>query len=533
MLGMKVSAVAVVALLLIGPSEVFGLLTARDRDRSFRTQTVTQDSAAPPDLPVIWTELLGLRQLVLSLQAAVVDQRQTLRTSESRLRDGQEAEVKRGQQLDAMQIQMDADRTLVLGLQAAAADQRNDLRATENRLRESEEATEKQRQVLDTLQVQVEAVKNMVSEINADLKRREERRQGEVSRLQSRLDASESSVENVKRKTSVLAGELPFLRTRLRASESALEQLKQKSSGYVPNVPDRDRSNHVTSIVGVRAVLASRLCLVENLRKRSSVEDAEVQGHHNSTTALFADGDGQRREAESRLDADSSRIHQNMSALHTRLLHLEGKVMSSEQHLQDIKAAVVNAPNDTQTQSEKLKARLSVVENLVEDLWTDKSASELRINVSERLLEELKTECAAQKSQLSKMESQATHNHAELAVRLNVSEKLVDELKTEWAGECVCTRARRFSRVLVTFVVVTFFSLGDATRRGRVTTGRQHPRRRSFGAPAERQRKTSACPQDRMYSRVAAKVKRQRAEDERLEGDDQRVDVALACFGAA
>ncbi|XP_051942062.1 uncharacterized protein LOC127614733 isoform X3 [Hippocampus zosterae] len=499
MLGMKVSAVAVVALLLIGPSEVFGLLTARDRDRSFRTQTVTQDSAAPPDLPVIWTELLGLRQLVLSLQAAVVDQRQTLRTSESRLRDGQEAEVKRGQQLDAMQIQMDADRTLVLGLQAAAADQRNDLRATENRLRESEEATEKQRQVLDTLQVQVEAVKNMVSEINADLKRREERRQGEVSRLQSRLDASESSVENVKRKTSVLAGELPFLRTRLRASESALEQLKQKSS-----------------------VLASRLCLVENLRKRSSVEDAEVQGHHNSTTALFADGDGQRREAESRLDADSSRIHQNMSALHTRLLHLEGKVMSSEQHLQDIKAAVVNAPNDTQTQSEKLKARLSVVENLVEDLWTDKSASELRINVSERLLEELKTECAAQKSQLSKMESQATHNHAELAVRLNVSEKLVDELKTEWAGECVCTRARRFSRVLVTFVVVTFFSLGDATRRGRVTTGRQHPRRRSFGAPAERQRKTSACPQDRMYSRVAAKVKRQRAEDERLEGDDQR-----------
>lgn len=181
MRAMKFSAVAAVALLLIGPSKVFGLVPARDRDRSFRTQTATQDSAAPLDLPVIWTELLGLRQLVLSLQAAMVDQRQTLRTSESRLRDGQEAEEKQRQRLDAMQIRMDADRTLVLGLQAAAVDQRNDLRATENRLRESEEATEKQRQVLDTLQVQVEAVKNMVSEINADLKRREEHREGQYT----------------------------------------------------------------------------------------------------------------------------------------------------------------------------------------------------------------------------------------------------------------------------------------------------------------------------------------------------------------
>ncbi|XP_077394127.1 uncharacterized protein LOC144031178 isoform X3 [Festucalex cinctus] len=465
MVTMKFCAAAALLLLFMGPSKVFGLLPTRDRDRSFRTRTMTQDSSVPPELPVIWTELVGLRQLVLSLQAAVVDQRQSLRTSESRLRDGQEAAEKQRQRLDAVQMQMDVDRKMVLSLQAAAVEQRHALRTAENRLADREEAAEKQRQVVDSLQVQVEADKKMVSQINGDLKRSEEHRQEEMSRLQSRLNTTESSVEDLKRKTSALAGDLPFLRTRLRASESTLDQLKRKSS-----------------------VLASRLCLVENLRKRSSVEEAEVQGHQNSsrghTTASTADKDGQRREPESRLDTDSSRIHQNMSALHARLVHLEGQVMTGERQLQDIRAAVVNTLNDTQTQSEGLKVRLSVVENRVADLWTDKSvkssqlsnmevqlanicnntaalegsvrtaearvekltvlnsALEGRFNFSEKLLDELKTESAAHATQLDNAESRLTYSIAALDVRLNVSGKLHEQLRTECRGELLTVTER-------------------------------------------------------------------------------------------
>ncbi|XP_077421008.1 uncharacterized protein LOC144051052 isoform X9 [Vanacampus margaritifer] len=413
---MKFCWAAAVLLLLVGPSNVFGLLSTRERERSFRTRTMTQDSSAPPELPVVWTELLGLRQLVLSLQAAVVDQRQSLRTSESRLRDGQEAAEKRRQQLDAMQMQMDVDRTLVLSLQEAAAEQRRALRTAENRLTDREEAAEKQRQLLDSLQVQVETDKKTLSQINADLKRREEHRQEDVWRLQSRLNASESSVEDLKKKTSAVAGDFPFLRTRLRASESALDQLKRKSS-----------------------VLASRLCLVENLRTKSSVEEAEVQGHQNSsrvhTTASAADKDGQRWEPKSRLDSDSSHLHQNMSA---RLLQLEGDVATGERHLQDIRVAVVNSLNDTQTQSEGLKVRLIVVENCVEDLLTDKSAKSSRLSsVEAQLANGANTTTALEGSVRmaeARLEKMKVLGSA-LQVRLNVSEKLLDELKTECAAQ--------------------------------------------------------------------------------------------------
>lgn len=59
-------------------------------------ENVRMQSDALPDLAVLWDELLGLKDLVLSLKAAEVGQRQTLRSMESRLRDGEvEAEQQR------------------------------------------------------------------------------------------------------------------------------------------------------------------------------------------------------------------------------------------------------------------------------------------------------------------------------------------------------------------------------------------------------------------------------------------------------
>ncbi|XP_061156925.1 uncharacterized protein LOC133169067 isoform X8 [Syngnathus typhle] len=223
---------------------------------------------------------------------------------------------------------------------------------------------------------------------------------------------------------------------RLRASESALDQLKRKSS-----------------------VLASRLCLVENLRKRSSVADTEVQVHQNSsqghTSALISERDGQRQETKSRVETDSSNIHQNMSAFHARLLHLEGKMMTGEQHLHNIRAAIVNTLNDTETQKEiksgqlsnmeaqlgnacnntaALEGNVKMAEAHVEKLKVLSSALDRRLNVSDKFQEQLKTESRAQTTRVSNVESRLTnsiHNTAAVEVRLNISEKILEELKTE------------------------------------------------------------------------------------------------------
>ncbi|XP_061156931.1 uncharacterized protein LOC133169067 isoform X13 [Syngnathus typhle] len=242
---------------------------------------------------------------------------------------------------------------------------------------------------------------------------------------------------------------------RLRASESALDQLKRKSS-----------------------VLASRLCLVENLRKRSSVADTEVQVHQNSsqghTSALISERDGQRQETKSRVETDSSNIHQNMSAFHARLLHLEGKMMTGEQHLHNIRAAIVNTLNDTETQKERLEVQMNVVKNHVEDMWTEisvksgqlsnmeaqlgnacnntaalegnvkmaeahveklkvlSSALDRRLNVSDKFQEQLKTESRAWTTHLSNVEFQLTHNIDNTEVllrRLNMNGQKINNLK--------------------------------------------------------------------------------------------------------
>uniref|UniRef100_A0A8D0A884 C1q domain-containing protein n=1 Tax=Sander lucioperca TaxID=283035 RepID=A0A8D0A884_SANLU len=60
-------------------------------------------TAAPPALPVLWDELQGLRDLVLSLKAVAVEQRQALRSVESRLRDGELEAERQRRSVDALQ----------------------------------------------------------------------------------------------------------------------------------------------------------------------------------------------------------------------------------------------------------------------------------------------------------------------------------------------------------------------------------------------------------------------------------------------
>ena len=98
---------------------------------------VRSEADVPPELPVLWDELWGLKQLVLSLKAAEVQQRQVLRSMESRLRDGELEAEQQKHSLDA--------------LEKTAAQQGEELRDSK---------------------VKVEADEKLLMELNSDLRRR-------------------------------------------------------------------------------------------------------------------------------------------------------------------------------------------------------------------------------------------------------------------------------------------------------------------------------------------------------------------------
>lgn len=70
--------------------------------------SVLQDSASdeahvPPEVRRLWDELSGLKELVLSLKAAEVERRQTLRDMESRLREQREESEQQRRRLEQLQ----------------------------------------------------------------------------------------------------------------------------------------------------------------------------------------------------------------------------------------------------------------------------------------------------------------------------------------------------------------------------------------------------------------------------------------------
>ncbi|KAK2826843.1 hypothetical protein Q5P01_021057 [Channa striata] len=151
----------------------------------------------PLGLPGLWDELRGLNKLVLSLKADEVERRQILRSMESRLRD--------------REVEAERQRRSLDGLQETVVQQREELEKTE-------------------------ADRLSLTELNSDLRRKveqlEEQSRAELGSLGSRMNLSENSLEDLKRKNTALAAELPFLQTRLRASESTLEQLRRKNTGH-------------------------------------------------------------------------------------------------------------------------------------------------------------------------------------------------------------------------------------------------------------------------------------------------------------
>lgn len=63
----------------------------------------TEDDNVPPELPVLWDELRGLKDLVLSVKAVEVEQRQAIRSLETRLRDGELEDWMQRRSLDGLE----------------------------------------------------------------------------------------------------------------------------------------------------------------------------------------------------------------------------------------------------------------------------------------------------------------------------------------------------------------------------------------------------------------------------------------------
>lgn len=81
-------------------------------------QTILAGGVGADELTVLWDELRGLKDLVLSLRGEGVGQRQALRSVESRLRDGETTAERQRQNLDRLQLDVHGLRTLLSELEA-------------------------------------------------------------------------------------------------------------------------------------------------------------------------------------------------------------------------------------------------------------------------------------------------------------------------------------------------------------------------------------------------------------------------------
>ncbi|KAM6912798.1 uncharacterized protein FYW49_011229 [Xenentodon cancila] len=210
-----------------------------------------------PELPILWDELRGLKELVLSLKMEEVGQRQALRRVESQLRDSE--------------VEAEEHRQSLKALQEAQERQVEELR---RRLVELEEQNKER--VVDMLE------------------------------LQFRMNSSESSVDNLKRKNSVLSEELPFLQTRLRASERTVEQLRRKN-----------------------AVLAARLCNAESVMEELRGQISEFPASNGSSVTS-----PEVSMLESRLNIHLLQLQENSE---DQLSEMRNKLNSNQRHLDELR----------------------------------------------------------------------------------------------------------------------------------------------------------------------------------------------------
>ncbi|XP_036927408.1 golgin IMH1-like [Acanthopagrus latus] len=310
----------------------------------------------------------------------------------------------------------------------------------ESRLRDGELEAEQQRRSLDALgkmaaqqgeelresKVRTEADGKLLTELNSDLRRRVEELEdqstaravefaADVLTLQSRLNLSESAVDELKKKNTAMAAELPFLQTRLRASESTVEQLRRKST-----------------------VLAVRLCNTESLMEELMKQTSAVLS--NSSSASEASEPERRlnvrleelntntRALQTRPDQLQEELNRSaegerISAVHDQVLELGSRLNSSQLHLDELRRICADQTG-----------RLTSVEGRVDELKSENTALSDRLSVGERQLDKLQTENTDQTFKLTNLQGNQNRSQSlntALQLRLSVSEEYLEHLQAE------------------------------------------------------------------------------------------------------
>ncbi|XP_029983070.1 putative leucine-rich repeat-containing protein DDB_G0290503 [Sphaeramia orbicularis] len=378
----------------------------------------------PPDLSALWDELRGLKVLVLSLKAVEVDQRQVLRSVETRLRDGQE-ELK------------DLNRTL--------------------------------RARVEVLE-QLSAVRG--SELWA-----------QVSDVRSRLNATEVSAADLKQKNTVLAAELPFLQTRLRASESTVEELRRRntvlsvrmcnteslledlrrrssefpasnvSSGPDRNVPLEYRSTKAEGdVTEVQLRLNSTQHHLDQLRTHTADRLTSAEKRLEELTAVTAALMDRLTDAEHQLDqlrTESTDCGSSLWALTLRLNSTHEQVTQLKQHITDAHTELGSVSDKLtvfQTNAEALQVRLlagedelrrrtevhlSDIQSRLESADRTSTGFHVRLVEAEQLIQDLQNHGSVHSTVLSTLRKQTQDCGSSLwalTLRLNSTHEQVTQL---------------------------------------------------------------------------------------------------------
>ncbi|XP_042069373.1 COP1-interactive protein 1 isoform X2 [Haplochromis burtoni] len=395
-------------------------------------------------LPILWDELRGLKELVLSLKAEEVGRRQILRRVESWLRDGE--------------VQAEQQRRSLEGLKEEALRQAEELRGRVEELEEQSKA-----------------------------------RAADVSTLQSRLNSSERSTDDLKKKNSALAAELPFLQTRLRASESTVEQLRRKNAvlaarlcnaeslmeelrQQISEFPASNASSLTPDMLELEARLGARL---EELSADAEVESADVSALgsrlseaerrldelHTQTSAVTASweenlsavksqvqqleltGTAQTdsvKQLQLKLNSTEHQIHElqtETSDQRSKLTKLQTNVSASLQG--DLNTEIMNQLRDGEKRLEQLKAEHTAQTDSVKQL-------QLKLNSTEHQIHELQTETSDQRSKLTKLQTNVSASlqgdlNTEMFTRLRRGDKQLEQLLSEHTGrdiELLATKLR-------------------------------------------------------------------------------------------
>ncbi|XP_023807109.1 myosin-3 isoform X3 [Oryzias latipes] len=362
----------------------FSLDPAQSQPRATVPGGASSVPSGSPQVPVLWDELQGLKELVLSLKMEEVRRRQSLRSVESQLRDG---EVEAEQQRRSME-----------GLQAELGQQMVELR---RRVEELEE----QNKVRELLMLE----------------------------LQSRMNVTESSAEELRRKNSALASELPFLRTRLRASESTVEQLKRKNTVLASRLCGTETL--LEELRGQMAELltsnSSSMVMIPEAAALQSLLDGRLEKLQAHNEDQFS---------EMRIELNSSQIllgqlTRGAAAQAASVTQLQVRMDAAEKQLEDVHTETAGGPSLME-----LWRKVNRSESLQERVNTE---IESRLRAGEDQLDHLQTDRSGQISSLeSRLTGGLNRTAADVELRLRSTETQLEHLEAHTAALEVALRVR-------------------------------------------------------------------------------------------